>query len=115
MRISISWAKILPNGTTDFVNEEGVRFYHSVIDELQSKGIEVFVTLYHFDLPQKLQDQGGWISDMVSFWFEDYADFCFQEFGQKVKKWVTINEPTVFATLGNGYGVHAPGRCSEYM
>lgn len=68
------------------------------------------VTLYHWDLPQALEDQGGWLSDMVVDRFREYADFLFSRFGHKVKFWITINEPYIIALLGYGYGSFAPGK-----
>ena len=72
-------------------------------------GIEPAVTLYHWDLPQVLQDQGGWLNATVADWFEDYARLCFTEFGDRIKFWITLNEPSVTAVNGHGTGEHAPG------
>uniref|UniRef100_A0A3B3BVB3 Lactase n=1 Tax=Oryzias melastigma TaxID=30732 RepID=A0A3B3BVB3_ORYME len=108
-RMSISWPRVLPDGTTNNINEAGVDYYHRVIDALLAANIQPQVTLYHWDLPQALEDQGGWLSDMVVDRFREYADFLFSRFGHKVKFWITINEPYIIALLGYGYGSFAPG------
>lgn len=87
----------------------GVRYYNKVIDDLLACGVSPMVTLYHFDLPQALQDRGGWKSPGTATAFDSYAKFCFQTFGDRVKLWITINEPYVCAKLGHEDGVHAPG------
>ena len=117
-RLSISWSRVLPLGTTDTVNKQGVDFYHNVIDELLLNGLEPWVTLYHWDLPSTLFNKsstGAWLSRDIIDPFVAYADFCFNEYGSKVRKWITFNEPQTFAWIGYGIGVHAPGRCSDYM
>ncbi|XP_028330067.1 cytosolic beta-glucosidase [Gouania willdenowi] len=108
-RLSFSWARLLPDGTTRHVNQKGVKYYNKVIDDLLSSNVSPMVTLYHFDLPQALQDQGGWKSPIIAVLFDSYAKFCFQTFGDRVKLWITINEPYVCAKLGNEDGIHAPG------
>ncbi|XP_078795584.1 lactase/phlorizin hydrolase isoform X4 [Oryzias latipes] len=108
-RMSISWPRVLPDGTINNINEAGVDYYHRVIDALLAANIQPQVTLYHWDLPQAIEDQGGWLSDIVVDRFRDYADFLFSRFGQKVKFWITINEPYIIALLGYGYGSFAPG------
>ena len=107
-RFSISWARILPEGTGE-ANPEGIKFYNNVLDALEEAGIEPAVSLYHWDLPQALQDQGGWLNETVADWFEEYATVCFREFGERVKFWITLNEPAVTAYNGHGSGEHAPG------
>lgn len=87
----------------------GVQYYNKVIDDLLACNVSPMVTLYHFDLPQALQDQGGWKSAGTAHTFDSYAKFCFQTFGDRVKLWITINEPYVCAKLGHEDGVHAPG------
>ena len=82
-RFSISWSRIFPNGT-GIPTLAGVRYYSNLIDELQFAGVEPVVTLYHFDLPQVLQDRGGWLNPAIADWFESYANYCFQAFGNKV-------------------------------
>ncbi|XP_056156160.1 cytosolic beta-glucosidase [Lampris incognitus] len=108
-RLSFSWARLLPGGNTQDVNPKGVQYYNKVIDDLVACNVLPMVTLYHFDLPQALQDQGGWQSPAIANLFNSYAQFCFQTFGDRVKLWITINEPYVCAKLGYELGIHAPG------
>lgn len=113
-RFSISWSRILSDGTTDSVNKEGIEFYNKVIDTCLSHGIEPWATLYHWDLPQNLeQNEDGWLADSIVERFADYAFICFAAFGDRVKKWITINEAWVVAILGYGQGVFAPGHISN--
>lgn len=86
-----------------------MQYYNKVIDDLRACGITPMVTLYHFDLPQALQDQGGWKSPAIAATFDSYARFCFQTFGDRVKLWITINEPYICSKLGHEDGIHAPG------
>ncbi|XP_010888559.1 cytosolic beta-glucosidase [Esox lucius] len=108
-RLSVSWSRLLPDGTTKHVNQKGVRYYNKVIDDLLASNVMPMVTLYHFDLPQALQDQGGWTSPEMADIFDSYACFCFQTFGDRVKLWITLNEPYVCAKLGHEDGIFAPG------
>ncbi|XP_011485672.1 cytosolic beta-glucosidase isoform X4 [Oryzias latipes] len=108
-RLSLAWARLLPDGTTRHVNQKGVQYYNKVIDDLLACNVSPMVTLYHFDLPQALQDRGGWLSPSIATLFDDYAKFCFQTFGDRVRLWITINEPYVCAKLGHEDGIHAPG------
>ncbi|KAJ8976262.1 hypothetical protein NQ317_006340 [Molorchus minor] len=108
-RFSISWTRILPNGTADYINEAGVAFYRNLLNELKSNNITPLVTLYHWDLPQVFQDQGGWLDDFMIERFGDYARTCFQLFGDNVKYWLTFNEVKQTCLLGYGYGTFAPG------
>jgi beta-glucosidase len=113
-RFSIAWARVLPDGTKSIINEEGIDFYNRLIDTLISHGIEPWITLYHWDLPLALNmTYDGWIDDKISDLFADYADICFERFGDRVKHWITINEAWVVAILGYGQGVFAPGRTSN--
>ncbi|CAI0398435.1 unnamed protein product [Linum tenue] len=116
-RFSISWTRIFPNGKlTGGVNQLGVKFYNDLINELLSNGIKPFVTLLHFDPPQALEDEyGGPLSPRFVNDFVAYADFCFETFGDRVKKWVTINEPNMYAMRAYDFGSFAPGRCSQWM
>ena len=114
-RLSFSWARILPNGTTDRPSADGIAFYNNVLTALLEAGIEPYVTLYHWDLPQALNDKtvtGGWLNPNIPNKFNEYADFCFKTFGDKVKFWLTFNEISCISWLGYGAGVLAPGRCS---
>ena len=84
-RFSLSWARILPQGTGT-VNEAGVQYYKNLIAALEARGITPAVTLYHWDLPQALEDQGGWLNADIANWFEEYARVCYREFGDKVRR-----------------------------
>lgn len=108
-RFSIAWSRILPNGT-GAVNQKGIDFYSRVIDKCLSVGIEPWVTLYHWDLPQALQDKGGWENREVCSWFAEYVELCTKHFGNRVKNWMIFNEPMAFTGLGYLLGVHAPGK-----
>ena len=112
-RFSISWSRIFPNGTGE-INPLGVAFYHKVIDECIKQEVEPWITLYHWDLPQKLQDQGGWVNRDIVNWFAAYTDFCTKEYGSKVKNWMVMNEPAAFVGLGYMLGYHAPGIKGPY-
>uniref|UniRef100_A0A8D0L9K5 Cytosolic beta-glucosidase n=1 Tax=Sphenodon punctatus TaxID=8508 RepID=A0A8D0L9K5_SPHPU len=108
-RFSLSWSRLLPDGTTGFINQKGVDYYDKIIDDLFANGVVPMVTLYHFDLPQRLEDQGGWRSGTIVEAFDKYAQFCFRTFGDRVKLWLTINEPYIVATEGYEKGAMAPG------
>ena len=108
-RFSIAWPRLFPQG--EGVREErGFAFYNKLIDELLANGIEPVVTLYHWDLPQALEDKGGWTNRDIVSAFVDYASACVEAFGDRVTNWITLNEPWVFTWLGYLAGVHAPGR-----
>jgi beta-glucosidase len=107
-RFSISWPRVLPAGG-GAPNEPGLAFYDRLVDELLSSGIRPFVTLYHWDLPQALQDKGGWAARDVVDRFGEYADLVARRLGDRVKDWMTLNEPEVVAFAGHYAGVHAPG------
>ncbi|HLV33561.1 MAG TPA: GH1 family beta-glucosidase [Spirillospora sp.] len=108
-RFSISWPRVLPAGT-GATNAAGLDFYDRLVDALLEVNIRPFVTLYHWDLPQALQDQGGWENPASVQWFADYTGLMAQRLGDRVKDWITINEPWVIAFLGNFTGEHAPGK-----
>ena len=108
-RFSISWSRILPEGTGR-VNKEGIAFYHALIDECLKLGLIPFVTLYHWDLPYALEKEGGWSSHFLLKWFNRFVTVCAEEFGDKVKNWIILNEPMGFTSLGYMLGKHAPGK-----
>ena len=107
-RFSISWPRVLPSGHGE-VNRDGIDFYKRLVDGLRARGIEPVATLYHWDLPQALQDEGGWASRDCAGWFADYAALMFDELGDGVARWITHNEPFVTSFLGHAYGSKAPG------
>ena len=107
-RLSISWPRVLPNGIGE-VNQAGLDFYDSLIDELLAKGIEPWVTLFHWDYPQRLAEQGGWLSPASPQWFADYTRIVVERLGDRVRHWFTINEPQCFLKFGHGEGINAPG------
>lgn len=108
-RFSISWSRILPQGTGE-VNSKGIQFYHDVIDECLRQGLEPWITLYHWDLPLHLQNKGGWANRDAVEWFKDFTRLCAREYGTKVKRWMVFNEPAAFLGLGYLIGYHAPGK-----
>ena len=107
-RFSIAWSRVFPRGYGE-VNEEGLRYYERLIDGLVEAGIEPYVTLYHWDLSQKLQDEGGWCNRKVAEYFADFCEVLFKRFRGKVHHWITLNEPWVVAFVGNYTGDMAPG------
>lgn len=107
-RFSLSWPRLLPEGRGR-INEAGVAFYSALIDALLEHGIEPMITLYHWDLPQALQDQGGWESRQTIDAFEEYARLCYQRYGDRVKLWSTFNETICFIGFGYITGAHPPG------
>ena len=108
-RFSISWPRIFPQGKGQ-KNSKGRDFYSSLVDALLEARIQPVVTLYHWDLPQTLEDAGGWTSRDTASWFAEYAACMFNCLGDRVKLWMTLNEPQCAAFLGYGEGVHAPGK-----
>lgn len=107
-RFSISWPRILPTGS-GIVETRGLDHYDRMVDGLAERGIDAHVTLYHWDLPQALQDAGGWPSRETAWRFADYADIVAERLGDRVARWATLNEPWVSAFAGHAAGVHAPG------
>ncbi|XP_021822639.1 beta-glucosidase 13-like [Prunus avium] len=116
-RFSISWSRLLPNGKlSGGVNKEGIKYYNNLINELLRNGLIPFVTLFHWDLPQTLEDEyGGFLSPHIVNHFQDYAELCYKEFGDRVKHWSTLNEPYTFSYYGYAVGIDAPGRCSTWQ
>ncbi len=108
-RMSLSWPRLLPKGRGE-VNPKGVEFYDRMLDSLLEAGIEPLVTLYHWDLPQALEDDGGWLNRATVEAFAEYAALAGERFGDRVSHWVPVNEPNVVMTMGYGLGRHAPGR-----
>lgn len=108
-RFSISWPRIMPTGGHP-INQAGIDYYNKIIDSLLASGIEPWITLYHWDLPHDLEVKGGWTNrDSVS-WFKEYVEVCVHYFGDRVKNWMVINEPSVFTGAGYFLGIHAPGK-----
>ncbi|MGW4292137.1 GH1 family beta-glucosidase [Micromonospora chersina] len=107
-RFSVAWPRIRPDGTGP-VNPRGLDFYDRLVDALLGRGIDPIVTLYHWDLPQALEDRGGWTARETAEHFADYALAVHQRLGDRVRTWTTLNEPWCSAYLGYGNGVHAPG------
>jgi len=107
-RFSLSWARILPNGTGE-VNQKGIEFYNNLIDELIKNDITPYITLYHWDLPLELYYKGGWLNEDCVDWFAQYAKICVEAFSDRVKYFITFNEPQIFIGLGCVIGKHAPG------
>lgn len=110
-RFSIAWSRIFPEGIGK-INEQGVAFYNNVIDECLRLDITPWMTLYHWDLPQALEDKGGWANREIINWFTEFVDLCTKRFGDRVKNWIIINEPAAVTTLGYLTGLHAPGHKS---
>ena len=108
-RFSIAWPRILPSGSETEPVEAGLAFYDRLVDALLEAGIEPWVTLYHWDLPQALQDEGGWLNRRIVERFVHYTEIVAKRLGDRVKHWITINEPWVICHLGYGVGEHAPG------
>ena len=106
-RLSISWPRVIKKSGE--LNQEGVDYYLSILDTLKAKNIKAFVTLYHWDLPQYIEDEGGWLNRETAYKFRDYADLISKAFGNRVYAYATLNEPFCSAFLGYEVGIHAPG------
>ncbi|CAN6240130.1 unnamed protein product [Urochloa humidicola] len=113
-RFSIAWTRILPRGRFGHVNPDGVAFYNDLIDALLQKGIQPFVTISHYDIPQELETRyGGWLSPEIQKDFGYLAEVCFMMFGDRVKFWVTFNQPNLSLKFSYMDGWYPPGRCSQ--
>jgi beta-glucosidase len=110
-RFSVSWPRIVPDGTGE-VNEKGLDFYDRLVDGVLERGIEPFVTLFHWDLPLALERKGGWLNRRTAYRFVDYSEHVVRRLGDRVSRWITLNEP--LTVIGSGYlaGRHAPGHRS---
>ena len=115
LRVSISWTRVLPTGDILYPSQSGIKFYKDLFTRLLQAGIEPWVTIYHWDLPQAynhFSDTSTWLDPGIVYKYNDYADFCFKTFGDKIKKWVTFNEVYLLSWNGYGSGIFPPGRCS---
>ncbi len=110
-RFSIAWSRVLPEGTGK-INQAGLDYYDRVIDKSLELGVNPWVTIFHWDLPQALEDKGGWADRQILGAFNEYADLITRKFGDRVKNWMVLNEPMAFTSLGYLLGIHAPGRRS---
>lgn len=107
-RFSISWSRLFPNGIGE-QNEAGFAYYDRLIDALLERGVQPWVTLYHWDMPSALFKQGGWLDPRSPDWFEEYTRAVVDRYSDRVKHWFTLNEPAIFLGLGHHEGTHAPG------
>ena len=112
-RFSVSWARLMPEGTGR-VNEKAVTLYRDMITEMKKNGIEPYLTMYHWELPQALQDRGGWLNEEIIQWFGEYAKVVAENFSDLCEYYFTLNEPQCFVGLGHLSGVHAPGKKMSY-
>ncbi|KAK6341143.1 hypothetical protein TWF696_008230 [Orbilia brochopaga] len=115
-RFSLAWSRVIPlGGKDDPINPQGIQYYNNLINELLANGITPFVTLFHWDIPQALEDRYGGMLNLEKYMpdFLRYARVCFEAFGDRVKRWITYNEPGVYSLAGYAAGVHAPGRSSN--
>lgn len=108
-RFSIAWPRVQPTGTGP-ANQAGLDFYDRLVDSLLGHGVDPVATLFHWDLPQSLEDAGGWLNRDTAARFAEYTDLVAARLGDRVKLWITLNEPFIHMSLGHGMGVHAPGR-----
>jgi len=107
-RLSIAWPRIIPGGT-GAINDKGIAFYDKLIDAILDAGITPWVTLFHWDYPHELFCRGGWLSDESPYWFSEYTQVIAKRLGDRVRHWITLNEPQCFIGLGHRDGIHAPG------
>jgi beta-glucosidase len=108
-RFSVSWPRVMPTGAGR-VEPRGLDFYDRLVDALLEAGIEPTPTLFHWDLPQALEDRGGWLARDTAYRFGEYAGVVAERLGGRVRRWITLNEPFVHMSFGYGFGIHAPGR-----
>ena len=113
-RFSISWPRVLPSGG-GAVNQRGIDFYRSLVDGLLARKLEPAITLYHWDLPQSLEDEGGWANRDTAEYFAEYAEIVAEAIGDVGGTWITVNEPQVVAHEGYRIGMHAPGHRDERL
>ena len=113
-RFSVSWSRVQPGGR-GAVNQPGLDFYRTLVDGLRDRGIDPAITLYHWDLPQALEDSGGWGSRDTAERFADYAQIMAEAIGDTGGMWITLNEPQVVANQGYRTGMHAPGHCDDAL
>ncbi|CAI9105735.1 OLC1v1004734C1 [Oldenlandia corymbosa var. corymbosa] len=116
-RFSISWSRVIPSGRIcQGINENGIQYYNNLIDELLANQITPMVTIFHWELPQALEDDyGGFLSPAIISDYHDYVNLCFERFGDRVKIWITFNEPFTYSMYGYDSGETAPGRCSSWV
>ena len=107
-RFSFSWSRIIPEGT-GAVNQQGIDFYNRLIDGMIKRGITPWATMFHWDLPQALQDKGGFANRECTEWMREYAGVLEENFGDRIKNWMILNEPSVYSYMGHARGFHAPG------
>jgi beta-glucosidase len=112
-RFSIAWPRVQPSGE-GVANPAGIAFYDRLVDTLLAAGIEPVATLFHWDLPQALQDRGGWFNRDTAYRFADYADLIAGALGDRMKMWITLNEPFVHMVYGHAFGLHAPGEARMF-
>ncbi|KAL8510324.1 hypothetical protein ACS0TY_017217 [Phlomoides rotata] len=112
-RFSISWSRLLPRGRLGGVNQLAIHFYNKIIDNLLLRGIQPFVTIFHHEYPQEIEDRfGGWLSPLMQEEFLHFSEICFKYFGDRVKYWITINEPSLYAEMSYEKAKYPPARCS---
>ena len=109
-RFSVAWTRLLPNGTISVVNQLGIDYYNNLINELVANGSEAMIRLFHWDTPSSFKDD--WTTEEIIQHFGTFARLCYAEFGDRIKSWITINEPYVYAMCGYERGTFAPGNTS---
>lgn len=107
-RFSVAWSRIMPDGLPNNINQAGIDYYNNLINEMLDKGVQPFLTMYHWDLPENLQKLGGWANPAIVDWFADYAKVLYDNFGDRVKYWMTMNEPKQVCYEGYGSDQKAP-------